>query len=190
VSITTARGDSGYTDIRTGERLPKDHPRIECLGALDELCAFLGDAKCAVRPEHREIIAAVQGDLFTVMGIIAQPAPAEIPGAAHHDSNTAPNAQAGNSNTVSGGNSITVPDVGRVSKWIRELEAAHPMRGFTVPGSSSAEAKLHIARAVCRRCERRLVTLAHTAPADPALLRYMNRLSDLLFMLASGEELV
>jgi cob(I)alamin adenosyltransferase len=161
MGISTTRGDAGTTGLLSGERVSKDHPRIECLGALDELTAFLGDAKCVALQEHtREIIAAVQEDLLTMMGILA----------ASHSSN------------------MVVPDEGHIIAWVREIEARHPMRGFVVPGANPSQAKLHIARTVCRRAERRIITLTRTEPVDPAVLHYMNRLSDLLFMLSRLEE--
>jgi cob(I)alamin adenosyltransferase len=161
MGISTARGDAGITGLLSGERISKDHPRIECLGVLDELSAFLGDARCAADHEHtREIIAAVQEDLITMMGILA----------ASHNSNTA------------------IPEEGRIAAWVREIETRHPMRGFVVPGANPSQAKLHVARTVCRRAERRIITLARTEPVDPAVLHYMNRLSDLIFMLSRLEE--
>jgi ATP:cob(I)alamin adenosyltransferase len=162
-------GDGGSTGLLNGEQVPKDHPRIECLGTLDELTSFLGDAKRHAAHEHtRKIIGLIQEEIGTLMGILASPdSPAQ-------SAPLAPGAP--------------MPDESRLTSWIRELEARHPMRGFVVPGANPSQAKLHIARTVCRRAERRIVTLTRTAPVNPAVLRYINRLSDLLFMLSRYEE--
>jgi cob(I)alamin adenosyltransferase len=135
-----------------------------CLGDVDELNAFLGDAKCAAAQKRtREIIGIVQGELFSLMGILAD------------------------SDTVEG---VTVPDPGRLTAWVRELEAERPIRGFIVPGACPASVKLDIARTVCRRAERHIITLNRSEPlkTGKTILSYMNRLSDLLFMLARSEE--
>ncbi|GHU97592.1 cobalamin adenosyltransferase [Spirochaetia bacterium] len=171
MSISTTRGDDGTTDLMHGERVPKDHRRIVCIGAVDELNAFLGDAKCAAAQERtREIIGIVQGELSSLMGILATV-----------DSDTADGDRGGG---------VTVPDAGRLTAWVRELEAERPIRGFIVPGACSASAKLDIARAVCRRAERHIITLDRSEPLQTGgtILSYMNRLSDLLFMLARSEE--
>jgi cob(I)alamin adenosyltransferase len=191
MSISTTRGDHGTTAIIHGERIPKDHPRIECLGALDELNAFLGDAKCAaVKKQTREIIGIVQGDLFSLMAILAVGSGAEDSNADANGGNTV----CGDSDTAAelGGAAadIPVPDATRLAAWVRELEAERPIRGFIVPGTCTASAKLDIARTVCRRAERRIITLDRSEPlkTGAAVFSYMNRLSDLLFMLARFEE--
>jgi cob(I)alamin adenosyltransferase len=152
-------GDDGYTEIIGGSRLPKDHPILECLGAFDELNAFLGDAKAALtgKGDSAGIINAIQNDLIRLMGIIAgTPLPAEGIGE------------------------------DRLDGIIRKLEAEMPpFTSFSVPGANPVSAKLHIARTVCRRAERRLVTLGGETAA--AACPYMNRLSDLLFLLAQKE---
>jgi len=141
-----------------GKRLRKDHPIIECLGTLDELNAFLGDAKASLDPAvhgvyFSDIITGIQKDLSSIMGIIAgMPATDECPGEA------------------------------RLNSLIEELEASlPPFTSFAVPGANPASAKLHIARAVCRRAERRLTALDEKTKAP---IRYINHLSDLLFLLA------
>jgi len=151
MSIASKTGDDGYTDILGGKRLRKDHPLVECLGALDELNAFLGDAKAALGTDIRDIITGIQKDLFSIMGALAG----------------------------GGAAGVSVPSLNTL---IAELEAAlPPLTSFSVPGANPASAKLHIARAVCRRAERRLVSLESDAVA---VVPYINRLSDLLFLLA------
>jgi cob(I)alamin adenosyltransferase len=158
MGITTKTGDDGYTDILNGKRLRKDHPIVECLGALDELNAFLGDAKAALvavahEVYYSDIITGVQENLSSIMGIIAgMPIPEE---------------------------GINVESL---NSLIDELEAAlPPFTSFAVPGANQAAARLHIARAVCRRAERRLIALNRK---NKAAAQYINRLSDLLFLLA------
>ena len=159
MSIATRSGDDGYTEIIGGNRLPKNHPIFECLGAFDELNAFLGDAKAALTAggDAAVIIDSIQNDLIKLMGIIAgTPLPA---GGIGED---------------------------RLDGIIRKLEAEMPpFTSFAVPGANPVSAKLHIARTVCRRAERRLVSLGGETAA--AICPYMNRLSDLLFLLARKE---
>jgi cob(I)alamin adenosyltransferase len=160
MGITARTGDDGYTDIINGKRLRKDHPLIECLGTLDELNAFLGDAKTAlgVCPSS-DIISGIQKDLSLIMGALA-------------------------GMSVPAG--VSVPDEARLNSLIAELEASlPPLTAFAVPGANPASAKLHIARAVCRRAERRLIALERQTMA---VAPYINRLSDLLFLMAQIQE--
>jgi cob(I)alamin adenosyltransferase len=158
MGITEKTGDDGYTCLLDGKRLRKDHPIIECLGTLDELNAFLGDAKTALDASAHDvylsdIITGIQKDLSSIMGLIAgMPVPPEG------------------------------IDEARLNSLIAELESAlPPFTSFVVPGANPASAKLHIARAVCRRAERRLIALDEK---NKAAAQYINRLSDLLFILA------
>jgi cob(I)alamin adenosyltransferase len=131
---------------------------------LDELNAFLGDARAAAKKDRTgELLLEIQRELFSLAGIAA--CPGDTPPAG-----------------------VSLPDDQRLGALVREFEEAHPIKSFIIPGSNAAAAKLDIARTVCRRAERRLVTLDRTEGVPPALLRYLNRLSDLLFMLARFEE--
>ncbi|MDR2078719.1 MAG: cob(I)yrinic acid a,c-diamide adenosyltransferase [Treponema sp.] len=160
MSISTGLGDDGSTELFSGNVVPKDHPQVEFIGVLDELNSFLGDAKAAVYLEGtRTLIESIQRDLFAAPGLLSSKADQD--------------------------GSI---DPERLTVLIHGIEERHPMRGFIIPGKNPASAKLDIARTVCRRAERRLVTLNRQEPASPRLLRYLNRLSDLLFMLARSEE--
>jgi cob(I)alamin adenosyltransferase len=160
MGIAAKTGDDGYTDILNGKRLRKDHPIVECLGTLDELNAFLGDAKASLDAATHgayisDIINGVQKDLSSIMGIIA---------------------------------GMSVPEEGfdedRLNSLIDELEAGlPPFTSFAVPGANPASAKLHIARACCRRAERRLIALG-LDDKTKTVAPYINRLSDLLFLLA------
>jgi cob(I)alamin adenosyltransferase len=170
MSITTGRGDEGSTELFAGEFVPKDHPRVEFIGVLDELNSFLGDAKAAaLQEETRTTIETVQRDLFAAPLILHSPE--EEP-------------QTGGKLLPRGGGI----DPERLTALIHALEERHPMKGFIIPGKNAASAKLDIARAVCRRAERNLVALSRQETVPPLLRRYMNRLSDLLFMLARAEE--
>ena len=167
-SISTARGDGGETDLLSGERIAKDHPRIEALGDLDELTSFLGDAKCAAaKSRTREILEALQTDLMGLMGGIAL-----SPEAAAKENFTA----------------RAEPAEKRIRDWVHEFEAAHPRTGFVLPGQNPAAAKIDIARAAARRAERRVIALNRREPVSPAIRSYLNRLSDLLYVLARCEE--
>ncbi|GHV86885.1 ATP--cob(I)alamin adenosyltransferase [Spirochaetia bacterium] len=159
MSISTKTGDNGTTSFLGGGQVPKDHPRIECLGTLDELNVFLGAVRCAaVKTRTGEIIKTVQEELLVISGIIA-------------------------------GGQEPAPDTSRLDNRIAELEAAlPPLRSFIIPGANPASVQLHIARTVCRRAERRLVSLNSAELVPPGLLRYMNRLSDMLFLLARVED--
>jgi cob(I)alamin adenosyltransferase len=165
-SISTTRGDGGETGLLGGERVPKDHPRVEAVGTLDELTSFLGDAKyAAVKPRTREIIETIQHQLVDLMTSLAATGtrPAKV------DDNAEPAEAA-------------------INAWVKEFEAGYSMRGFVLPGRTAAAAKIDIARTVCRRAERRIVTLNRLEPVSPPTLRCINRLSDLLFFLARYEE--
>jgi cob(I)alamin adenosyltransferase len=161
MSICTKRGDGGETDLPGGRRVPKDHPLPECLGTIDELNSFVGDAKAAAGAGRiADILNSIQQDLIRAAGIIA------------------------------GGKSIA-DGAGeqRLSALIVELEAQlPPLSAFVIPGQGGVSAKLHIARAVCRRAERRLAALARAGEPDTGLLPYFNRLSDALFLLAQSGE--
>jgi cob(I)alamin adenosyltransferase len=160
MSITTKTGDDGYTDIIGGKRLPKNHPILECLGTIDELDAFLGDAKVVLGDKPAAgIIEKIQKDLFALMGVIA---------------------------------GMPVPSGGMGEEYlvnlIEKLESELPsFASFAVPGANPASAKLHIARTVCRRVERRMIGLDFDKETEAAIVPYINRLSDLLFLLAQKE---
>jgi cob(I)alamin adenosyltransferase len=167
-SISTTRGDSGETGLLGGERIAKDHPRVEAIGTLDELSVFLGDAKCAAgKARTREIIETVQGQLMGLMGALA------LPPARARERDMDSKAEAAET---------------LVNAWVKELEASHPMKGFVIPGLTPSGTKVDIARTVCRRAERRVAALHRLEPVSPAIGRYINRLSDMLFLLARYEE--
>ena len=156
--IYTRTGDGGTTGLADGSRVAKDTARIEAMGAVDELNSALGLLLAEPLPEDlKGDLAGVQHDLFDLGGELSVPGHA-ILGERH---------------------------VARLEALIENLNAAlPPLKEFILPGGSRAASLAHVARTVCRRAERRLVTLSHAEAVAPSLLQYLNRLSDLLFVLA------
>jgi cob(I)alamin adenosyltransferase len=169
MKIYTRRGDGGETDLFGGQRVPKDHLRVEAYGSVDELNAALGAAVAA--SSHEDLCALareVQASLLGLGAVLASPeAKSADPAGAR----------------------------GPRGEDVRALEAAidsfeqelEPLKRFILPGGTPAAAALHVARAVCRRAERRVVALARADDIDELLPTYLNRLSDLLFVLARVE---
>jgi cob(I)alamin adenosyltransferase len=172
-SIATRTGDDGTTSLLYGQRVPKDHPQIEAVGALDELNAALGLAKAA-RPPGRDDgeFASIQRDLVALMGEVAC---AEADTARHAASKFARLGDA---------------ELARVDAAITALEARGlRFDGWATPGANPYAAALDVARATARRAERRLVGLAGQGRSlRPLLLQYVNRVSDLLWLLAREAE--
>ncbi|MCX7949312.1 MAG: cob(I)yrinic acid a,c-diamide adenosyltransferase [Treponemataceae bacterium] len=165
MSISTKTGDNGTTSLWSGERVPKDSLRVESYGTIDELNSFLGDARHMVHTLRIQgLIETIQEDLFRVAGSLAT----STPGAYLYP--------------------VTDEDVERLTSLVHQLEAEIPLKGFVIPGATPASARLDICRSICRRAERRIVALSHTEAVDGPTLRYVNRLSDLLFMMARYEE--
>jgi cob(I)alamin adenosyltransferase len=161
--IYTRTGDDGTTDLIGKQRVAKDSPCIETIGALDELNALLGVVRSSSLPNQVDsVLQDVQEQLFILSAEIATPSTTE-PG------------------------SIRIGD-----EDIRNLEAMidtydsylKPLQQFILPGGSPAGAHLHLTRTIVRRVERLCVALFRSVPADPQILRYLNRLSDLCFVLA------
>jgi len=165
MKIYTRTGDTGDTGLFGGPRVRKDHARIEAYGTIDELNAVLGMVRSQeLPPELSTLLETFQNDLFTLGAELATPDPGQ-----HEMPRVAEN------------------DVARLEKQIDHFEALlPPLKQFILPSGSSAGTMLHVARAVCRRAERRVVTLQETATetVSTTILVYLNRLSDLLFVLA------
>lgn len=164
--IYTKSGDRGDTGLGDGQRVTKDHPRVEAYGQVDELNAVLG-LVAAYGPGAPEaaLLRDVQNDLFDVGADLCVPPPeGEEPGQALR---------------------VTAAQAERLERAIDRLtEGLEPLRSFILPGGSPAAAWLHLARTVCRRAERAVVTLTHSEPVNPQVVVYLNRLSDFLFVLA------
>lgn len=169
MKIYTRRGDQGQTDLFGGERVSKDHLRVECYGCVDELNAVVG--VCASATAHAELrapLARIQAELFSLGAYLATPDPRH-------------RAKAG----------VAEPGEASVAELEREIDAFEaelaPLRRFILPGGSAGAAAFHLARTVCRRAERRAVELHRGEPLAPAALHYLNRLSDYFFVLARVE---
>ena len=165
VPLYTGVGDRGTTALFDGTTVSKTDPRVTAYGDVDELNAVIGLAHASgLSGALAEMAVAVQRDLFAVGALLADP-----------------RSRIADRVTKA---TIEASDVERVESWIDRLDAAlPPLKNFILPGGSQAGAILHHARTVCRRAERRIVALGVTS-LDPHLVRYVNRLSDLLFVMA------
>jgi len=167
VKIYTKAGDTGDTGLFGGGRVPKDDPRVEAYGDVDELNATLGMAR-AVEPMPRidEVLVPIQRDLFSIGALLATP---DLEKMHNHLAKASIDAQ-----RIKGLEHA-------IDECDKELE---PLRAFVIPGGSRKGAVLHVARTVCRRAERRVVRLQREVEIPSLVVIYLNRLSDLLFMLA------
>ena len=167
MNIYTRTGDRGETGLFGGGRVPKDDRRVEAYGDVDELNATLGLARAIeLMPRVDEVLVPIQRDLFAIGALLATPDPVKMReqlAKARLDEERVAQLEA-------------VIDAGEA-----ELE---PLRAFILPGGTPKAAALHVARTVCRRAERRVVTLAHDVDIPELAVMYLNRLSDLLFVLA------
>jgi cob(I)alamin adenosyltransferase len=166
--IYTKTGDKGQTSLAGGQRVAKDDPRIECYGTVDELTAFVGAAGISAEgaiPELAVILRRVQHELFNLESILATPPEDVHPGQPR----------------------ITDAEIAQLE---REIDAANaelaPLRSFVLPGGSRLNTELHVCRTVCRRAERAAVRLAREHEVPGEALRYLNRLSDALFVWSRG----
>jgi cob(I)alamin adenosyltransferase len=169
--IYTKTGDKGTTALGSGRRVSKDHPRIEACGDVDELNAVIGLVIASgPGPEIAAMLRGIQNDLFDLGADLTLPAAGLSRGRAA--ARRAPLR-------------ITPAHVAPLEASIDGCNAKlRPLSSFVLPGGSPASAWLHHARTVCRRAERRLVTVARREPLNPQAIIYLNRLSDLLFVLA------
>ncbi len=154
--IYTRTGDDGSTGLGDGTRVPKDSARVEAYGTVDELNSAIGIVLACEIPESvREALAQVQHDLFDLGGELC------IPGMAM----------------------VHAPDIERLERVLDAFNAdLPPLKEFILPGGGIAAAQCHLARTICRRAERVLVTLARHEAVRNEALHYLNRLSDLLFV--------
>lgn len=167
MKIYTRTGDAGDTGLFGGGRVPKDHVRVAAYGDVDELNALLGVVRSGeAGASFDPLLEQVQRDLFSIGGLLATPDPAKVAAAIAK---------------------AEIPP-GRIAEFERAMDAAEaelpPLRAFILPGGTALAAALHHARTVCRRAERNVVRLAREAEVPPLIVTYLNRLSDLLFMLA------
>ena len=164
MKIYTRTGDEGDTSLFDGTRVRKDDARVDAYGDVDELNAWIGVARSSLREtDLDEALTRIQRDLFAVGAELADPGEKIAARVTKAD--------------------ITAADVERLEQLIDRLEdQLEPLRRFILAGGAPAGAALHVARAVCRRAERRIIALQPRPGAR--VLRYINRLSDLLFVLA------
>jgi len=156
--IVTRTGDSGTTGLGDGSRVPKDSPRIDAIGAIDELNSQIGVVLTEALPaDVASLLTDVQHDLFDLGGELSIP----------------------------GHTAIAPSHIDRLETAVEHHNAALPMlKEFILPGGTRAAAQAHVARTVCRRAERSVVAAAATEAITPTARVYLNRLSDLLFVLA------
>ena len=165
--VTTRTGDDGRTVLGDGARLPKFHVRIAATGSVDEANAFLGLACLHVGAQTRDILVPIQNDLFDIGADLCRPERSGLKREPLRLSET---------------------QVARLEAAIEAQNAKlAPLTSFVLPRGSHGAALLHVARTVVRRAEREIVEIAFQEPVTPAVIRYMNRLSDLLFVLARVE---
>jgi cob(I)alamin adenosyltransferase len=164
-SIYTKTGDAGETGLFDGTRVSKADPRVEAYGEVDELNAWLGVVRAHVPGESLDgKLDRIQRDLLALGALLADPR--------HRIATRVEKVTLGED------------DIARLEGWIDELAAPlPPLRRFILAGGASTGAFLHLARTVCRRAERRIVALGKEG-CDPVVVVYMNRLSDLLFVMA------
>lgn len=167
MKIYTRTGDAGDTGLFGGGRTAKDHPRVIAYGDVDELNSAIGVARSTPPVELFDTeLEAIQRDLFALGGHLATPDPAKVR-AALAKAELSP---------------------ARVAAFESAMDAADaelpPLRAFVLPSGAPKAAALHVARTVCRRAERSVVTLAREGDVPTLFLEYLNRLSDYLFMLA------
>lgn len=159
--VYTRTGDQGATGLADGSRLAKNDPRVHCMGEVDELNAFIGLALCLLEDgPAQKVLFAVQHDLFDIGAELCQP----------------------------GKHLITDEYVDGLESSADEFNASlSELKEFILPGGTQAVACLHLARTVCRRVERSLVELNDQQAINPVTCRYINRLSDLLFIISRAQ---
>jgi cob(I)alamin adenosyltransferase len=168
LKVYTRRGDTGETSLFGGQRVPKDAARVASYGAVDELNAVIGVACASLSDADLvEGLRGIQSSLFDLGGELATPDIEER----EARGKVLPRVRA--------------EDVDALEAWIDRLDTElEPLQSFILPGGAAAAAQLHLARTVCRRAERELVALARSEGVAELPVRYLNRLSDLLFTLA------
>lgn len=173
MKLYTRTGDDGTTGLFGGQRVEKDDPRVGAYGTIDELNATVGlaaaacdatDATSDLTRRYDELLVEIQSRLFDIGADLATP-----PDSKHADKVAR----------------FDDAHAAAIEAWIDEIDAGNaPMTNFVLPGGTDLAARLHLARAVCRRAERRVVTLARSTEVTASIVIYLNRLSDLLFAMA------
>ncbi len=168
VKVYTRAGDGGETGLFGGQRVRKDSARVAAYGEVDELNAAVGSARAEL--EEQDLsgwLLTIQSSLFDLGGELAIPDVEALEGKGK------------------GLPRVAEAEVEQLERWIDQMETElTPLRQFILPGGTRAAATLHLARTVCRRAERQVIALAAREAVAPLLIRYLNRLSDLLFVMA------
>lgn len=164
MKIYTKTGDKGQTSLIGGTRVPKDHIRIEAYGTVDELNSWMGVIRDSVEDMNtKRLLIEIQDKLFTIGSHLAsdpEKSKMKLP-------------------------AITDDHVAVLEKEMDAIDAVvPPMKNFVLPGGHLSVSYCHVARCVCRRAERCVISLAASAPVEEVIIRYLNRLSDYLFMLS------
>ena len=159
--IYTKGGDKGQTSLGSGERVAKHDPRVDAYGQVDEANAAIGLARLHTKGAADAMLARIQNDLFDLGADLCRPQIKE------------------------GDLRILEIQVLRLEREIDKMNAAlQPLQSFVLPGGTPAAAYLHLARTIARRAERAITALAASGPVNPVIIKYINRLSDLLFVLS------
>jgi cob(I)alamin adenosyltransferase len=165
MKIYTRTGDDGTTGLIGGDRVRKSALRLDCYGTVDELNASIGLVVVSASSWLRELLEPVQNELFVIGSHLA--APENDPTAQKH---------------------LPILDEHMISRLEMQIDQAEtelpPLRTFILPGGTETAARLHLARTVCRRAERLIVNFSWDRPVHPAIITYLNRLSDWLFVQA------
>jgi len=170
--VYTRTGDEGETGLFGGPRVLKDDPRLEAYGTIDELNSVLGVvAATTSQVDLRGWLQVIQSHLFDIGGELATP---DVEARVERGQPVGPR--------------VADEDIAQLEQWIDRLdEELAPLQRFILPGGTVAAAHLHVARTVCRRAERRVLTMGRDATVAGTVVRYLNRLSDLLFTMARAE---
>ena len=164
MKIYTRNGDTGTTQLIGGTRVPKSHIRIEAYGTVDELNSWIGLVRDSVKKDQTNLLLKeIQDRLFTIGSLLAsdpESSRMKVPG-------------------------LTEQDVELLEKEIDDMDLVLPeLKTFILPGGNAVNAMCHITRCICRRAERLVVQLNESEKVEPLIIKYLNRLSDYLFMLS------
>lgn len=165
-NIYTATGDAGATSLVGGKRVKKNDIRIEAYGSVDELNARIGHlcTSAHITADFVDTFIYIQNKLFNIGAYLATDNP---------------------ENNITEARGLTFDDIQKIESKIDAIDAElPPVNNFVLPGGTHVSALAHVCRTMCRRCERRIVALAETTYVDPNVLKFVNRLSDFLFVFA------
>ena len=165
MKIYTKTGDKGQTSLYDGSRIDKDSLRVECYGTMDELNSYIGLCMNYTKEDDKKVLFKIQKQLFNVSGELATKKEGKFK------------------------NIVTEEDVLNLESIIDEyINKTENVDSFIVPGTSKVSAHLHVARTICRRAERRIISLSKNEDINPLIIKYVNRLSDVLYAIARYNE--